>query len=86
MIYPNHFYMIDIPRWQGEGIESERHIMSRDSVELLKENLLSGMPIDLGGCFKGRVIEVLCATSTVLIERPNLPGIEVDLYENPSIN
>lgn len=74
----------ELPRWNGEGVETEQVRYTREQMEALAATLLRNTPIDLGGCFKGRLVAVLVASGELLLERDNYPDVSVTLYNNPT--
>lgn len=76
----------NLPRWSGEGHETEQVPYTREEMEALQATLLRGVPVDMGDAFKGRLVAVLVASGTLLIERDNYPDVEISLFNNPVIH
>lgn len=78
--------MDQLPRFMGDGASTEMVPYTREQMEQLSATLQRGAVVDLGGAFKGRLVAVLIASGTILIERDNHPDVEVQMMDNPILN
>lgn len=75
----------EIPKWKGEGVETEMVLMNRDELQALAPKMPRNMPIDMGG-IRGKLIAFMFATGSILVERDNQPDIEIMLYTEPTLH
>jgi len=75
-----------MPRWNGPGYETERVPYTREQMIELSATLQRGAEINLSDAFKGRLVAVLCASGSILIERNGYPDVEIQMMDSPVIN